>query len=532
MEKGELKSTDSVNTGKLNNSKKVKRRALLKALIGIPVLGAFAFELSEKFTYDKEKKSRIINELGLNSYKAPEIIKSSSGAKSDLLRIGIIGYGSRAVSHANALGFMHPDHVEERTKSNRINDWLAQEDLNVAITGICDVFDLHAENGLATARNSFRVGGATSSNIPVKRYRTYQEMLENKDIDAVMIATPDHHHAQISIAAALAGKHVYCEKSPAILEDQLYKLYDTIKNSKIVYQLGHQIPQSVIFQQAKDIIKKDILGKVTLIETTTNRNTADGAWIRHLDNKGNPKPGDEKSIDWEQWLGNTPKVPFSIDRYYNWTKFFAYDIGLIGQLFTHEFDAVNQLLRIGVPKSVVSSGGIYYWKDNREMADLLHCVFEYPDRDLTLLYSATLANSRSRGRIFMGHDASMELGSTINITVDGDSTRYKKYIEAGLVDASVPMVSFNPNTGKVDAVSSATEKYYAARGLTTTNINGVQVDITYLHIKEWIDCIRNGKIPSANIERAFEEGVACIMAHRSYVEKRCMEWDPVKRRIV
>ena len=213
-------------------------------------------------------------------------------------------------------------------KNDTLKDWLAQEDLNVAITGICDVFDLHAENGLATARNEFRAGGAAPSKLPVKRYMTYQEMLDDKDIDAVMIATPDHHHAPITTAAAKAGKHVYCEKSPAHSEDQLYEMYDAVKNSKIVYQLGHQITQSVIFQQAKDIIKKDILGKITLVETTTNRNTADGAWIRDLDKNGNPKPGDEKSIDWQQWLGPAPKVPFSIDRYYNWTKFFDYDIGL------------------------------------------------------------------------------------------------------------------------------------------------------------------------------------------------------------
>lgn len=475
----------------------IKRRTFLKALFGIPVLGIFAFELFKKWTYDQEKKNMIIKELGLENIQAPAVVKSSSGSKNDTL-----------------------------------NDWLAQENLNVAITGICDVFDLHAENGLATARNAVRAGGGTPANIPVKRYRTYQEMLDDKDIDAVMIATPDHHHAPITTAAAKAGKHVYCEKSPAHSEEQLYEMYDTVKNSKIVYQLGHQINQSVIFQQAKDIIKKDILGKITLVETTTNRNTADGAWIRNLDKNGNPKPGDEKTIDWDQWLGSAPKVPFSLDRYYNWTKFFDYDIGLIGQLFTHEFDAVNQLLRIGIPKSVVSSGGIYYWKDNRDMADLLNCVFEYPDHNLSLLYSATHADSRNRGRIFMGHDASMELGNAISIIADGDSTRYKKQIEAGLIDPSGPMASFNPSSGKIDAVSSATEKYYAARGLTTTNINGRQVDVTHLHIKEWIKCIRNGGIPSANIERAFEEGVACLMAHKSYVEKRRTEWDHINRKIV
>ena len=345
----------------------IKRRTLLKALVGIPVLSAFAFELNQKWIYDQEKKKRIIQEMGLENIKAPAIIKSSSGTKANLLRIGIIGFGNRAVSHANGLGYMHPLDVEGKKKNGTLNDWLAQENLNVAITGICDVFDLHAENGLATARNNIRTGGGTPANIPVKRYRTYQEMLDDKDIDAVMIATPDHHHAPISIAAAKAGKHIYCEKTVAHTEVELDELYRTVKNSMIVYQLGHQIPQSAIFQQAKDIIIKDILGKITLVETTTNRNTSEGAWIRNLDANGNPKPGDEKSIDWAQWLGHAPKVPFSLDRYYNWTKFFDYDTGLIGQLFTHEFDAVNQLLRIGIPKSVVTSGGIYYWKDNRDM---------------------------------------------------------------------------------------------------------------------------------------------------------------------
>lgn len=527
MKKINPKTDQPETTGKTS----MKRRTLLKALAGVPVLGAFAFELTAKRKYDLDKKNRILKDLGLDQLGTP-VLKPSSGLKGDLLRVGLIGFGSRAASHANGLGYMHPEDVDKKTLDGSLQDWLLQEDLNVALAGICDVFDLHAERGLATASNTLRAGGAKNSGIPVKRYRTYQEMLADKDIDAVMIATPDHHHAPITAAAARAGKHVYCEKSPTHTLEQLFDLYDAVKSSKIVYQLGHQIPQSVIFQQAKDIIKKDILGKITLVETTTNRNTADGAWIRHLDKNGNPKPGDEKTIDWDQWLGHAPKVPFSIDRFYNWTKFFDYDIGLIGQLFTHEFDAVNQLLRLGIPKSVVSSGGIYYWKDNRDMADMLQCVFEYPGRDLTLLYSASLASSRNRGRVFMGHDASMELGNAISITADGDSTRYKKQIEAGLIDPSGPMVSFNPNLGKIDAVTSATEKYYAARGLTTTNINGRQVDVTYLHIREWINCIRNGSMPSANIEMAFEEGVTCLMAHRSYVEKRRVEWDPVKRDIV
>ena len=506
------------------------RRTMLKALAGIPVVGLFAYELMRKNSYDRTNEVRLIKELGLEDIQSPK--KVSSAVKGEMLRIGIIGFGNRAGQLASGLGFMHPDAMEKSRKNGRLNDWLTQESLNVAITGICDVFDLHAEKGLATARNEIQAGGGKPSGLPVKRYRTYQEMLADDSIDAVVIATPDHHHARITTDAVKAGKHVYCEKSIAHTEEELNEVYHAVRNSDRVFQLGHQITQNVVFQQAKEIIKKDILGKITLIETTTNRNSAEGAWIRHLDSKGNPKPGDMSTIDWDQWLGDRPKVPFSIDRYYNWTKFFDYDTGMLGQLFTHEYDAVNQLLRIGIPKSAVASGGIYYWKDNREIPDSLHAVFEYPERELTLMYSANLASSRSRGRVFMGHDASMGLGGTLSITADYDSTKYKDKIEKGLIDTNGPMLTVSPGSGKIDAVSSATEKYYASRGLTGTIINGRVVDVTHLHIKEWIDCIRNGGTPSDDIEKAYEEGITVLMAHKSYVEKRRVEWDPIQRKIV
>lgn len=281
----------------------IKRRTLLKAMAGIPVLGVFAFELFEKWTYDQEKKNRIIRELGLENIQAPAIMKSSSGTKGNLIKIVHVGFGNRAVAHANGLGYMHPGDVEKRKANNTFDDWYAQEDLNVAVVGVCDVFDLHAENGLATARCEVRAGGAKPSGLPVKRYMTFQEVLDDKNVDAIMIATPDHTHAAITVAAAQAGKHVYCEKAPAHSEQQVNDIYQAVKNSNIVYQLGHQVPQSVVFKQAKEIIQKELLGKITLVECTTNRNTADGAWNRTLDATGKPKPGDEKTIDWAQWLG-------------------------------------------------------------------------------------------------------------------------------------------------------------------------------------------------------------------------------------
>jgi predicted dehydrogenase len=520
--------------GELNQSKKnvTSRRTVLKTLAGIPVLGAFGLAAFKSHTYAENKKNLVIKELGLDNLGSPAVIKNTGGNKGELIRIGIIGFGNRASQLSSALGFLHPSEIERRKRNGTLEGWLEQDNLNVAVTGICDVFDLHAENGLATAGSELRPGGGDAVKLPVRKYSSYQDLLADKDIDAVIIATPDHHHARFSIDAIKAGKHVYCEKSTAHYMDELNELYDVVRSNNKVYQLGHQITQNTIYQQAKEIIERNILGKISLITTTTNRNTSNGAWIRHLDANGNPKPGDEKSIDWKQWLGESQYVPFSIDRFYNWTKWFDYDTGLLGQLFSHEFDAINQILGMGIPHSAVSSGGIYYWKDNREMPDVLNTVLEYPARDLALTYSATLANGRSRGRMFMGHDASMELGQSISITADRSSTRYRDQIASGIIDTNSPMISIRPGTGRIDAVTSATERYYAERGLTTTTIGGRAVDVTHLHVKEWVDCIRNGGTPTVNIEPAYEVGVAILMAHQAYVEKRRVEWDPVQRKIV
>jgi predicted dehydrogenase len=523
-----MKSKKSSKT----ESSNIQRRTMLKAMVGLPVLGFLGFEFLRKRSFDNEKTDNFIKVLNLEGINAPYIIKSGTQKNGAILRIGIIGFGSRAQDLSKALGFIHPTRVEQMKADEALDNYLQQEYLNVAITGICDVFDLHAEKGLAVAQNNIRPGGESAPVMPVKRYRTYMEMLNDKDIDAVVVSTPDHHHARITTDAIKAGKHVYCEKSVALNEEELNELYRTVKDSKCVYQLGHQIPQSAIFRQAKEIVSKDILGKITHIETTSNRNSADGAWIRHLDKEGKPKPGDETTIDWAQWLGTKPKVPFNIERYYNWTKYFDYDTGLIGQLFSHEYDAVNQLLGIGIPKSAVASGGIYTWKDGRDMADVLNVVFEYPERDLTLTYSGNLASSRDRGRVFMGKEAYMELGASLKVTADRESLRYKEHLKDGSIPSNGPMIYLKSGSGKVDAVTSATARYYAERGLDKTYINGREVDIVHLHLKEWLDCIRNGGTPSANIDRAFEEGVTSIMAHRSYTEKRRIEWDPITRRIV
>ncbi len=517
------------------NSGKLKRRDLLKGMASLPVLGFFGYEVSKDSsllaTRNQPPKVNMLKKLGLDTELQFETFGNVSGKSGNTIRLGIIGPGNRGTELLFRTGFATKARIKEMKGSSRFENWLSYEDLNVVLTGVCDVYDVHAEQAMDAARNGLKAH--KGEKIPkVKRYKHYQDLLASPDIDAVIITTPDFHHAHMSIEALQAGKHVYCEKGPTHTEDEIKPLISAINNSNLVYQLGHQIRHNPIYPYAANMIKKGVLGAVNLVEVTTNRNSARGAWVRHLNSDGTPKPGDASSIDWDQWLGDSPKVPFSTDRYYNWTKYFDYNNGLLNQLFSHEYDAVNGVLNCGIPTTCVSSGGIYFYKDGRDIPDLLQVVFEYPDQRMTLIYSASLANSRSRGRVFMGRDASLEIGSSLIVTPDGYSVQYKQELEQHQIDPSRPMLTVAPGRSNVDALSSATEKYYADRGLTSLSFGGKTQDVTHLHLKEWINTIRNGGEVSCGAEKAFQESVTIQMAKKAYFEGRKVTWDPVNQKIV
>ena len=517
------------------NTSGIDRRDMLKALAGIPILGALGIQVFRKTAYDDTHnlQEELIRELGLEDLL--DVIRPVRHRQGDLIRLGIAGFGSGGLSWPVPWDLSKRNRFDPVVGSGSLDAQITEGNLNVAITGICDVFDIHAEQGLATAAHDIHTGGEFSGKHPVKRFRHFHDMISDPQIDAVVIATPDHHHAQMTIDAIQAGKHVYCEKSLIHREEEIYAAYEAVKNSNLVFQQGHQYPQTAAFQVAQEILRRGLLGKISHVETTTNRNSPSGAWIRHLDSDGNLKPGDERSIDWKQWLGKAPKVPFSIRRYYSWARYFDYDTVLFGQLFSHEYDAVNQLVNMGIPKTAFSSGAQYTYKEFGEMPDVLHTIFEYPDKELALTYSANLTSSKARGSTIYGQDASMTVGGTLEVTPDGSSRQFSDLLDRGLISASSPMLEMLGGSNRasiVDAVSSATSQYYASRGLTSTSIGGEAWDVTHLHLKEWLDCIRHGGVPSANIDRAFDEGVVIAMADISYREKCQTQWDPEKRRII
>lgn len=516
------------------DSTDIPRRDLLKALASVPVLGVFFAGWYKRKLQEDAKREAILSELGL-SEEAPAFIENAiSRPPGNLIRLGIIGYGGEGESIVRSAGFAHPDWIEDQTRANRENPrhkgletFMQQDDLNVELTAVCDVFDVRAERGLAAASNGVGpAAGHTSRG--ATRFLRYTDLLESNDVDAVMIATPDHWHAQQCIDAAQAGKHIYVEKAMTRMEEETHRMYDVVKNSDVVFQLGHQQRQTESHIKAQEVIEAGILGPITLVETTTNRNDPWGAWVWDIHEEGSPE-----TIDWEQFQGPTEnRYPFSLERFFRWRCWFDYGTGLSGDLFSHEYDSINQILKLGIPQSCVSSGGIYFFKDGRDVPDVFHSVMEYPDRDLTLIYSATLANGKWRGRVIMGHDATMEVDSGLRINAEGSSTRFEEKIDEGLIDPSRPMFTYQPGFKGVDAITSATAEYFASRGLLYTYRGGKRVNAYHLHIAEWLDVIRNGGKTSCDIDQGFEEAITCHMATQSYLLGRKVEWDPVARRIV
>jgi predicted dehydrogenase len=232
----------------------------------------------------------------------------------------------------------------------------------------------------------------------------------------------------------------------------------------------------------------------------------------------------------ERYIGPDEREKFSPERFFRWRCWWDYSTGLSGDLLTHEYDVMNHMLNLGIPHSATSSGGVYHYKDGRTVPDVLQSSYEFPHRDMTLLYSATLASEFNRPRKIMGTDATIELGNTLNVIVDKASLQYKDKIDQGIIKPGEPFYRYS--SGKsVDALSSATEMYFAQRGLLYSYVQGKKYDTTYLHLREWIDAIRNGSAVSCGIQPAFEEAITAHMGTRAYLEGRTMYWDVEKREI-
>ena len=261
-----------------------------------------------------------------------------------------------------------------------------------------------------------------------------------------------------------------------------------------------------------------------MVQTYTNRNSLNGAWIRQrkFDALGN-----ESNINWKEFLGNAPWCEFDPKRYFNWQRYSDYGTSVTGNDFSHKYDGVNQILDLGIPETVVAMGGQYYYKNHGDMPDVINAIFSYPKRGLTMTYDGTLKSGIYRQSHILGSEASMDVDRAIMLYKDGYSERYKD-IES---DSTDPMYYYEPNAD-VDAVSTATSKAYIKGGYGPTFIDGKVIDATFLHLKEWIDAIRGQGEPSCNIDVGFEEAVTFNLANLAIKHNKVVRWDAENEKVI
>ena len=266
----------------------------------------------------------------------------------------------------------------------------------VECVAACDLYD-----GRHTLANAI-IERETGKTVPATR--RYQELLENKDIDCIVAAVPDHWHERIIVDACNAGKDIYCEKPMTHEVKEGFSIIAAANKNKRIVQIGSQRRSSIIYAKAKELIDSGAIGDVRLIEDTSGRNSPCGAWVY-------PPPPDlsTKNLDWNTWQGSAPPHPFSPIRFARWRAFRDYGEGLPGDLYVHLLTGIHYVMSVTAPpERAYSVGGLFQWKDDgRDYPDQMSTVYEYPN--FRCMIRVTLDNAEGEVVRILGTRGTIEI---------------------------------------------------------------------------------------------------------------------------
>jgi len=291
---------------------------------------------------------------------APVWAMPQAVAPSDRVRFGIIGIGMQGS------GLM--------TSSLQLP--------GVECAAACDLYD---------GRHVLAQEIANSTTLPVTR--RYQDLLNNKEIDCIIAAVPDHWHKQIVVDTLSAGKDVYCEKPMSHTVEDGFAIIDAVHKNKRILQVGSQRVSSILYAKAKEIYDSGKLGQVCAIEAYWDRNSASGAWVYPI-----PPDASPQTIDWNAFLDGAPKRSFDPVRFFRWRCFEDYGEGLAGDLFVHLISGIHFITGTNmVAQRAQSAGGLFRWKDGRDFPDLIETFYDYPN-----FRTALRCNLNNEGGEFIG----------------------------------------------------------------------------------------------------------------------------------
>ena len=311
--------------------------------------------------------------------------------------------------------------------------------------------------------------------------RDYNEILARKDVDAVIIATPDHWHMQASVDAMNAGKDVYCEKPMIHLYSDGPKIIDTWRQTNRIMQIGSQGVSSIVYLKAKELLAAGAIGNLNMVTVWYDRNSAQGAWEYTV-----PYDASPTTCDWPRWLGTAPKIPFNAEHLFQWRKWKAYGSGVAGDLFVHLFSAVHLITDTHGPTRALATGGLRRWKDGRDVPDVMMALYDY-DKGFNLSVRTNFADggSESVGLVFTGSEGSMTVsgeGVTVSRVPLEQEPGYRVDLFAEATQKRVLEIYHEkyPVTHPTGETLMGEERYVAPRGYSEH----------YDHLRNWIEAIR------------------------------------------
>ncbi len=347
--------------------------------------------------------------------------------------------------------------------------------------------------------------------------RDYNEILARKDIDAVIIGTPDHWHKQASVDAMKAGKDVYCEKPMIHLYSDGPEMIETARKTNQIIQIGSQRVSSVIYAKAKELLASGAIGQLNMVTARWDRNSSIGAW-----NYTVPPDASPETCDWLRFEGTAPKMPFNAEHFFQWRKWKAYGSGVAGDLFVHLFSGTNFITGSHGPTRGMATGGLRFWKDGRDVPDVMLGLFDYPEGfNLSLHVNFVDGGEESEGLLFTGSEGTMDINnSSVSVNrvplekepglmIDTFTDAMQKQI---LADYKQKYPRINPE----GAPPIGYEKFVAPAGYLDS----------YDHFKNFFDSVRSRKPVVEDAVFGFRAAGAALLSNLSIERGAVVGWDP------
>jgi len=362
--------------------------------------------------------------------------------------------------------------------------------------------------------------------------QSYEELLTRSDIDAVVVCTSDQWHEKISIDSMRKRKAVYCEKPVVHQLNQGWNVINVQKQTGVVLQVGSQRVSSIAYAEAKKFYKAGEIGQLNCIEASFDRHTALGAWQYTM-----PLDATTETIAWKKYLKTNDDTPFDAKRFFWWRNYKEYGTGVAGDLFVHLLSGIHYLTDSKGPSKIFATGDLSYWKDGRNVPDVMTGVMEYKACNEHPAFQVLLKVNLASGA------EKVESGKVKFYGTEG-------VIDFGWNDFTITKNKFSvaPNIGGWDALDTYPEKMqqeilneyskkYSGSEISPTNEKPIQFaapagyDDRYDHFVNFFDSVRNKKPVVEDASFGFRAAAPCLACNESYFQKKVINWDPIKMKL-